>query len=230
MDSRSSRKHKDSESRSPLVLKQHRSKYRDTDSEYRCRRRSEGERMEDIDDRLKREKSYGRETSKDRHHHKRKDRNDDIDDEDRYYEAREKRIRVLDERKKRKRFEDKVAADREEKRRRFEDKKEGIDLDNDGIKQEKLNGDKLKSEVKDELFGGSKVNGGGANSRHPPSKVSPLSSKHENEGVNSNGTCADAGKSGGISRDAISKAKATLLKLAAKMKKTPMLNKVRRRR
>ncbi|KAI3764609.1 hypothetical protein L2E82_14620 [Cichorium intybus] len=77
---------------------------------------------------------------------------------------------------------------------------------------------------------------------HPPfSKVSPISTKPENEGVNSNkshevpGKCStdgtsttDADKIGGISLDALSKANATLLKrkeLAEKMKRIPMLNK-----
>ncbi|CAI9280459.1 unnamed protein product [Lactuca saligna] len=47
--------------------------------------------------------------------------------------------------------------------------------------------------------------------------------------LSTDGTSTDAGKSGGISLDALSKAKATLLKrkeLAEKMKKIPMLNKV----
>ncbi|XP_071692486.1 protein RDM16-like isoform X1 [Rutidosis leptorrhynchoides] len=282
MDSRSSRKHRDSDpDPDPERDKHHRSKYRDTDGEDR-RRRSKRERSEDIDERVKREKSYERETSKDRelseksvdtrrhhhHHHKRKDRDGDSDDEDRFYEAREKRTRVSDERKERRRFEDKAAAaeddrDREERkeRRKFEDKvkkKEEIDSDNDGIKKGNLNGDKTKSDVKDELFGGSNANGGALESHNkafgtpretslapsqPPSssKVSLISSKHENEGVNSNrshevpgksstdGNSADAaGKSGGISLDVLSKAKATLLKrkeLAEKMKKIPMLNK-----
>lgn len=75
----------------------------------------------------------------------------------------------------------------------------------------------------------------------PPPKVSSISTKNENEGVNSNrshevpgksstdgSSSADAaGKTGGISLDAISKAKATLLKrkeLQVKMKKIPMVS------
>lgn len=286
---RSSRKHRDSDRErdkdsskdykhrsSKHNDDRHHSKHRDTDGDDR-RRRSERERSEDGEDRVKRERSYDREGSKDRElreksvdnkrYHKRKERGGgESDEEDRYYEARDKRIRVSDERKERRRFEDKVAAaeddrDREERkeRRKFEDrvKKESIDVvddDEDKVQQGNLNG-VLKSEPNDEPFGGSNANGGAPGSHikafgtphetplapsHPPSKVSSISTKHENEGVNSNrshevpgksstdGSSADAGKSGGISLDALSKAKATLLKrkeLAEKMKKIPMLNK-----
>ncbi|KAL4569218.1 hypothetical protein LXL04_024853 [Taraxacum kok-saghyz] len=291
---RSSRKHRDSDRdrdkdsskeykhrSSKHTDDHHRSKHRDTDGDDR-RRRGERERSEDVEDRVKRERSYDREGSKDRelreksvdnrrhHNHKRKDRGGDSDEEDRYYEARDKRTRVADERKERRRFEDKVEDDRDreerKERRKFEDrvKKEDTDfIDNDGdkLQQEKLNGESMttmKSEPNDEPYGGSNANGGALGSRSkaygtphetplasslpppPPPKVSSISSKHENEGVNSNrshevpgksstdGTSTDAGKSGGISLDALSKAKATLLKrkeLAEKMKKIPMLNK-----
>ncbi|XP_071702485.1 protein RDM16-like isoform X2 [Rutidosis leptorrhynchoides] len=271
MDSRSSRKHSDSDRDRHHS---HRSNHRDTNGEDR-RRRSERDRSEDIENRVKREQSYDRETTEDRefieksvdnrrHHHKRKDRNADTDDEDMNYEAREKRTRVSDERNERRRFEDEVAAaeddrDREERtqKRKFEDKvmKEEIDLENNEIKQMNLNGDKRKSDVEDELYGSSNANGDALESHikasgtrqetslgysHPPTKVSSIYIKHENEGVNSNrshevhgkfstdGSSADAGKSGGISLDALSKAKATLLKrkeLAEKMKKIPLLNK-----
>ncbi|XP_071729162.1 protein RDM16-like [Rutidosis leptorrhynchoides] len=239
MNSRSSRKHSRKHRDSDRERdKNHRSKYRDTDGE-NCRRRSERERSENIDVRVKREKSYDRETSTDRelreksvdnrrrhHHHKRKHRNDDIDDEDK------KRSRVLDERKKRKRFEYNVAAaeddidiEKRKQRRKLEDKlnKEEIDLDNCLVIDS--NGDhKLKSEVKDELFGGALESHNKtlretsvAPSHPPPSKVSSISSKHENKGVNSNRSHEVP------SADAISKAKATLLKSLQNMK---MLNKL----
>lgn len=279
---RSSRKHKDSDrDRDKESTKHrhsddhHRSKHRETDGDDR-RRRSERDRSEDAEDRVKREKSYDRESSKDRElreksvdnrrHHKRKDRGGDSDEEDRYYEARDKRVRVSDERKERRRFEDKVAAaederDREERkqRRKFEDKvkKEEIDFVDNELQEGNLNGDtvmEMKSEPGDEVFGGSNANGGALESRnkafgtppesslapsHPPPKVSSISTKHEIEEIKSNrsheveksstdGSSADASKSGGISLDALSKAKATLLKrkeLAEKMKKIQMLNK-----
>ncbi|KAK9065041.1 hypothetical protein SSX86_016424 [Deinandra increscens subsp. villosa] len=260
----------------------HRSKHRDTDGDDR-RRRSERERSEDVEDRVKRERSYDREGNKDRElreksvdnirNHKRKDRagGGDSDDEDRYYEARDKRNRVSDERKERRRFEVKVAAaedkrDREERkeRRTFEDrvKKEEMDSvdDDDGDKLQRRNMNResmvtTKMEPRDESSGVSSANGGaqGSHSKalgtlhesplvpsHPPAKVSLISTKNENEGVNSNrshevpgksstdGNSLDAGKNGGISLDALSKAKATLLKrkeLAEKMKKIPLLNK-----
>ena len=74
---------------------------------------------------------------------------------------------------------------------------------------------------------------------HHPSKVSLISTKHENEGVNSNrshevpgksstdGSSADAAKSGSISLDALSKVKANLLRqkeLAERLKKIPLVS------
>ncbi|KAD3640557.1 hypothetical protein R6Q59_003301 [Mikania micrantha] len=284
---RSSRKHRDSDRDRDTDSYKHRSskhtddhhrskhdKHRDTDGDDR-RRRSERERSEDVEHHVKRERSYDREGSKDtesreksvdnRRHHKRKDRGYS-DDEDRHNEARDKRNRVSDERKERRRFEDKVVAGEDERerkeRRRFEDrvKKEDIDfVDNDGdkLQQRDLNGETvmmMKKEPKDESIGGSNANGGapGSHSKEfgisretplapslSPPKVSKISTKHENEGVNSNRSHEVPGKSstdgnssesksGGISLDALSKAKATLLKrkeLAEKMKKIPLLNK-----
>ncbi|KAK9074874.1 hypothetical protein SSX86_003193 [Deinandra increscens subsp. villosa] len=227
-------------------------KHRDTDGDDR-RRRSERQRSEDDGkDSESREKSVDN-----RRHHKRKDRGYS-DDEDRYNDARDKRNRVSDERKERRRFEDKVAAAEDEReridRRKFEDrvKNEDVDfIDSDGDKgtQRRLNGDAMMT-IKREPNG----NGGAPGSHgkefgisretplasgHPLPKVSSISTKHENEGVNSNRSHevpgksstdgnSSAGKSGGISLDALSKAKATLLKrkeLAEKMKKIPMLNK-----
>ncbi|XP_022012232.1 protein RDM16 isoform X1 [Helianthus annuus] len=262
---RSSRKHRDSDRTSKHADDHHRSKHRETDGDDR-RRRSERERSEEIENRVKREKSYDRETSKEREsreksvdnrrHHKRKDRGDS-EDEDRYYDVRDKRVRVSDERKERRRFEVKVAAaederDREERkeRRRFEDsvKKEEVEVGD-------LRKRSVKVEDEDESVGVSGANGGAPRLRnkalgtphetpsvpeHHIPKVSLISTKTENEGVNSNrshevpgksstdGNSLDAGKSGGISLDALSKAKATLLKrkeLAEKMKKIPLLNK-----
>ncbi|PWA79842.1 hypothetical protein CTI12_AA202990 [Artemisia annua] len=230
---RSSRKHKDS----------------DRDHHHH-RRRSDRDRSEE------RERSHEREGSKEReksshHHNKRKDRGGDSEEEeeDKYYEAREKRLRVSDSRKERRRFEDKVAAAEDERDRH--DRREKKKLD-DRVKKDEMDGvgdgDTMNG-------GGSDANGGtsGPHSKafgtphetplapsHHPSKVSLISTKHENEGVNSNrshevpgksstdGSSADAGKSGSISLDALSKVKANLLRqkeLAERMKKIPLLNK-----
>ncbi|CAH1421652.1 unnamed protein product [Lactuca virosa] len=160
---------------------------------------------------------------------KRKDRGGESDEEDRYGDKRTKwnEWRRFDQEKVGFAEED---TDRDE-RREFED--------GDKLEQGKLNGETMttmKNELKDEPCGGAL----GAPSKpygtphetplapshpHPPSKVSSsLSTKHETEGVDS----ADAGKIGGISLNALSMAKATLLKhkaLAEKMKKIPLLNK-----
>ncbi|KAI3699226.1 hypothetical protein L2E82_43371 [Cichorium intybus] len=182
-------------------------KHRDTDVDDR-RRRGERERSEDGEDRVKRERSYDREGSKDRepreksvdnrrhHNHKRKDRGGESDDEDRYYEARDKRSRVADERKERRRFEDKVAAaeddrDREERkeRRKFEDRVKKEDTDGgDKSQQGKLNGEtmttSMKIEPKDEPYGDSNANGGsrskafGTPHETPLASINPPSSKY----------------------------------------------------
>ncbi|KAJ0456304.1 hypothetical protein HanIR_Chr15g0760881 [Helianthus annuus] len=239
---RSSRKHRDSDRTSKHADDHHRSKHRETDGDDR-RRRSERERSEEIENRVKREKSYDRETSKEREsreksvdnrrHHKRKDRGDS-EDEDRYYDVRDKRVRVSDERKERRRFEVKVAAaederDREERkeRRRFEDsvKKEEVEVGD-------LRKRSVKVEDEDESVGVSGANGGA-----PRLRNKALGTPHETPSVpehhipkvpgksSTDGNSLDAGKSGGISLDALSKAKATLLKrkeLAEKMKKNPL--------
>ncbi|KAJ0440290.1 putative U4/U6 small nuclear ribonucleoprotein Prp3 [Helianthus annuus] len=242
---RSSRKHRDSVHTESTRDHKHRTTKHTDDH----RRRSEREKSEDV---VKRERSYDRDDVNDtessvdnRRNHKRKDRGYS-DDEDGYNDARDKR-------KDRRRFED----EREREGRKFEDrvKKEEVDFVDD-VDKRSLNGETVvKREPKDEVFGGSSNANGdapGSHSKasgisretplalsHPPSKVSSLSTKHENEGVNSNRSHevpgksstdgnSSAGKSRGISLDALSKAKATLLKrkeLAEKMKKIPLLNK-----
>ncbi|KAJ0445655.1 putative U4/U6 small nuclear ribonucleoprotein Prp3 [Helianthus annuus] len=219
---RSSRKHRDS-----VHTRDH--KHRTTKHTDDHRRRSEREKSEDV---VKRERSYDRDDVNDteslvdnRRNHKRKDRGYS-DDEDGYNDARDKR-------KDRRRFED----EREREGRKFEDrvKKEEVDFVDD-VDKRSLNGETVvKREPKDEVFGGSSNANGdapGSHSKasgisretplalsHPPSKVPGKSSTDGN---------SSAGKSRGISLDALSKAKATLLKrkeLAEKMKKIPLLNK-----
>uniref|UniRef100_A0A251S3Z5 Putative U4/U6 small nuclear ribonucleoprotein Prp3 n=1 Tax=Helianthus annuus TaxID=4232 RepID=A0A251S3Z5_HELAN len=223
---RSSRKHRDSVHTESTRDHKHRTTKHTDDH----RRRSEREKSEDV---VKRERSYDRDDVNDtesreksvdnRRNHKRKDRGYS-DDEDRYNDARDKR-------KDRRRFED------ERERRKFEDrvKKEEVDFVDD-VDKRSLNGERVvKREPKDEVFGGSSNANGdapGSHSKasgisretplalsHPPSKVPGKSSTDGN---------SSAGKSRGISLDALSKAKATLLKrkeLAEKMKKIPLLNK-----
>ncbi|CAI9282357.1 unnamed protein product [Lactuca saligna] len=136
---------------------------------------------------------------------KRKDRGGESDEEDRYGDKQTYVVhewRLFDQ--------DKVAAAEEDR-----DKDESKEFeDGDKLQQRKLNGETMtmmKNELKDEPCGGAL----GAPSTPlapsyplPPSKVSSLSTKHETEGVDS----ADAGKIGGISLNALSMAKATLLK------------------
>ncbi|KAJ0643063.1 putative U4/U6 small nuclear ribonucleoprotein Prp3 [Helianthus annuus] len=222
---RSSRKHRDSVHTESTRDHKHRTTKHTDDH----RRRSEREKSEDV---VKRERSYDRDDVNDtessvdnRRNHKRKDRGYS-DDEDGYNDARDKR-------KDRRRFED----EREREGRKFEDrvKKEEVDFVDD-VDKRSLNGETVvKREPKDEVFGGSSNANGdapGSHSKasgisretplalsHPPSKVPGKSSTDGN---------SSAGKSRGISLDALSKAKATLLKrkeLAEKMKKIPLLNK-----
>ncbi|CAI9282359.1 unnamed protein product [Lactuca saligna] len=154
---------------------------------------------------------------------KRKDRGGESDEEDRYGD---KRTRVV-------RFDREKVADAEEDTDR--DERRELE-DGDKLQQRKLNREtitKMKNEVKDESCGGAPSKAYGTlhetplapSHPNPASKVSSsLSTTHETEGVDS----ADAGKIRGISLNALSMAKATLLKhkgLAEKMKKIPLLNK-----
>ncbi|KAK1423605.1 hypothetical protein QVD17_18910 [Tagetes erecta] len=186
MDHRSSRNHRESDRDKNNDSTKHRSS-KHTDDHHRNKHRE--------DDRVKREGSKDRELREKsvdnrRRDHKRKDR-DSEDEEDRYNEARDKRNRVLDERKERRRFEVKVAAaederDREERRerRKVEDrvKKEEIDVvdddDYDGgkLKQRNLNGDRMKMEANDESIGVSSANGGalGLSSKALGSTLPPI--------------------------------------------------------
>ncbi|KAI3717132.1 hypothetical protein L1987_68518 [Smallanthus sonchifolius] len=195
---RSSRKHRDSD----------RGRDKDSTKEYKHRsskhsddhHRSKHDKHRETDREGSKDRELREKSVDNRRQHKRRDRGDS-EDEDRYNEVRDKRIRVSDERKERRRFEVKVAAaederDREERkeRRRFEDrvKKEEMDFgDNDGDKlhQRNLNGETIKMEPNDELLGVSSANGGGPGMRskafgtphdaplipsHPPPKIGIL--------------------------------------------------------
>ncbi|KAK2979306.1 hypothetical protein RJ640_013270 [Escallonia rubra] len=158
---------------------------------------------------------------------------------------RRERRKLDDERKERRKFDDRV-------------KKEDLDVEEEG-KQGGFREKKVKKEPKDEYDGdgvGSFANGAGleplrTSSRalpetslapsHPPTKVSSIYTTNENKGVSSNGShevpgksstdgaASDAGKSGGLSLDALAKAKRTLQmqkELAEKLnKKISLLNK-----
>ncbi|CAK9176550.1 unnamed protein product [Ilex paraguariensis] len=150
-----------------------------------------------------------------------------------------------EERRERKRFEDRV-------------KKEDIDVDEDGnqgVFEDKLVKEEPEDKPVDN-GGGFGANGAVfeplnvasralpetslAPSHPPPTKVSLISTTTENKGVNidrshevpgkssTDGTASDAGKSGGLSLDALAKAKRALQmqkELSEKLKKIPQLNK-----
>ncbi|KAL8551924.1 hypothetical protein ACS0TY_000826 [Phlomoides rotata] len=215
----------------------HRSKHDDdrhrSDEHHRGRSdsRTEREGSRDLDTRRERERSHSVERKK------RKERGESE-------ERSDKRARAENGREKR-RFEDAKGKDEDR------DGKEGEDL---GIGRKYVKKDP-RNESRDSGEAGSVANGVSTGSVTRPSntspdtfeartdapatKVSSISKTNENKGVNINrsheapgksstdGTASDAGKSGGMSLDALTKAKRALQmqkELAERMKKIPSLN------